>query len=224
MKADFAEFLFNPVERMVVVRPCKKGHPNAFSWNRQEIGTVSLAKILYNSMGWDTEYTFKIPCQTLCNPSTQEEIVLVFDLDNYIGQTAAKKEEAIIAKKEKTTIAREQEEAKSYYYPPDEDEPEQIRDMEEKFQQAVELNKKQFGTPVFIHNPGIRSLGDTGDESDDVWGMMIEARPLDITHTVDANTVDTLFEEIKQNPPTLPQNTSSLLQEPIDGSFTVKEE
>ena len=53
---------------------------------------------------------------------------------------------------------------------------------------------------------------------------MIEARPLDITHTVDANTVDTLFEEIKQNPPTLPQNTSSLLQEPIDGSFTVKEE
>ena len=96
--------------------------------------------------------------------------------------------------------------------------------MEEKFQQAVELNKKQFGTPVFIHNPGIRSLGDTSDVSDDVWGMMIEARPLDITHTVDANTVDTLFEEIKQNPPTLPQNTSSLLQEPIDGSFTVKEE
>ena len=66
-------------------------------------------------MGWDTEYTFKVPCQTLCNPSTQGEIVLVFDLDNYIGQTAAKKEEAIIAKKEKTTIAREQEEAKSYY-------------------------------------------------------------------------------------------------------------
>ena len=224
MKADFAEFLFNPVERMVVVRPCKKGHPNAFSWNRQEIGTVSLAKILYNSMGWDTEYTFKVPCQTLCNPSNQGEVVLVFDLDNYIGQTAAKKEEAIIAKKDKTPITREQEEAKSYYYPPDEDEPEQIRDMEEKSQQAVELNKKQFGTPVFIHNPGIRSLGDTDDDRDGVWGIMIEARPLDITHTVDANTVDTLFEEIKQNPPSLPQNTSSLLQEPIDGSFTVKEE
>ena len=95
MKADFAEFLFNPVERMVVVRPCKEGHPNAFSWNRPEIGTVSLAKILYNSMGWDTEYTFKIPCQTLCNPSNQGEVVLIFDLDNYIGQTAAKKEEAI---------------------------------------------------------------------------------------------------------------------------------
>ena len=224
MKADFAEFLFNPVERMVVVRPCKKGHPNAFSWNRQEIGTVSLAKILYNSMGWDTEYTFKIPCQTLSNPSNQEEVVLVFDLDNYIGQTAAKKEEAIIAKKDKDPIAMEQEEAKSYYYPPDEDEPEQIRDMEEKFQQAVELNKKQFGTPVFIHNPGIRSLGDADDDRDGVWGIMIEERPLDITHAVDANTVDTLFEEIKQNPPTLPQNTSSLLQEPIDGSYTVKEE
>lgn len=224
MKADFAEFLFNPVERMVVVRPCKKGHPNAFSWNPQEIGTVSLAKILYNRMGWDTEYTFKIPCQTLCNPSNQVEVVLVFDLDNYIGQTASKKEEAIIRKKNNTPTAREQEEAKSYYYPPDEDEPQEIRDMEEKFQQAVELNKKQFGTPVFIHTPGIRSLGDADGDRDDVWGMMIEARPLDITHTVDANTVDTLFEEIKQNPPTLPQNTSSLLQEPIDGSYTVKEE
>ena len=95
--------------------------------------------------------------------------------------------------------------------------------MEEKFQKALELTKKQFGTPVFSHNPGIRSLIDDSDGYEDVWGMMVEARPLDITHTVDKNTVDMLFEEIRNDPPTLPPNTSSLLEEAIDGSCTVKE-
>ena len=31
--------------------------------------------------------------------------------------------------------------------------------MEEKFQQAVEANKKIFGTPVFEYNPSIRGIG-----------------------------------------------------------------
>lgn len=223
MDTAFAEFLFNPVERMVIVRPCRQDHPNAFPWDKKYKGAGPLVKILYNSMGWDTEYTFKIPCQTITNPVSGEQTVLVFDLDNYVGRTAAKKEEAIIPKKKAPPAAREEEEAKSYYYPPDEDEPLEIRDMEEKFQKALELNKKQFGTPVFIHNPGIRSLIDDSDGYEDVWGMMVEARSLDITHTVDKNTVDMLFEEIRNDPPTLPQNTSSLLEEAIDGSCTVKE-
>ena len=218
MKAAYAEFLLNPVERMVVVRPCEKDHPNAFLWNDKSKGAVALAKILYNSMGWDTEYSFRIPCQTIANPADQEEVVLIFDLDNYIGQTAAKKEEAIIAKKDEAQAAGEREEAKSYYYPPDEDEPQQIQDMEERFQQAVELNKKQFGTPVFSYSPGIRSLND--DTDSDGWGMLYEARPLDITHTVDQDAVDSLFEKIRENPPKLP---SSLPEKTIDGSYTVKE-
>ena len=77
-------------------------------------------------------------------------------------------------------------------------------------------------TPVFNHNPGIRSLIDDNDGDEGVWGMMVEARPLDVTHTVDKNTVDMLFEEIINDPPTLPQNTSSLFEEAIDGSCTVK--
>ena len=221
METAFAEFLFNPVERMVIVRPCRQDHPNAFPWNEKYKGAAPLTKILFNSMSWDPEYTFKVPCQTITNPASGDQVVLAFDLDNYVGQTAAKKEEVIIPKK-KSSPTGEQEEAKSYYYPPDEDEPQEIKDMEEKFQKVLELNKKQFGTPVFNHNPGIRSLIDDNDGDEGVWGMMAEARPLDVTHTVDKNTVDMLFEEIINDPPTLPQNTSSLFEEAIDGSCTVK--
>ena len=37
--------------------------------------------------------------------------------------------------------------------------------MEEKFQQAVEVNKKLFGTPAFQHNSGVRGLSaESSDE------------------------------------------------------------
>ena len=83
-----------------------------------------------------------------------------------------------LGRKEAEAVAEEREDAKSYYYPPDEDEPQEIRDMEEKFRQAVEVNMKQFGTPVFQYSPGVRGLSPTDEE----WDMMAEARPLDISH------------------------------------------
>ena len=42
------------------------------------------------------------------------------------------------------------------------------------------------------------------ETSEDEWDMLIEARPLDITHTVDAETVDGLLETIKKSPPEMP--------------------
>ena len=135
--------------------------------------------------------------------SLYSDTVLVFDLDNYIGRATAKRDEAIIAKKEDELAEDQREDAKSFYYPPDEEEPQEIQDMEEKFQQAVEANKKIFGTPVFDYNPGIRGL--SSESSDEGWDMMMEARPLDITHTVDADTVDDLLMGIMEDPPVLPQ-------------------
>ena len=89
--------------------------------------------------------------------------------------------------------------------------------MEERFQQAIEVNKRLFGTPVFQHEPGVRGLGT--DCSTDEWDMMAEARPLDIAHTVDTATVDDLLMEIMEDPPVLPQ-TPEAYAEPIqvDGS------
>ena len=69
--------------------------------------------------------------------------------------------------------------------------------------QAVEQNKRHFGTPVFQHIPGLRGLA--AETSEDEWDMMIEARPLDITHTVDVEIVDDLLREIKESPPEMPQ-------------------
>ena len=70
--------------------------------------------------------------------------------------------------------------------------------MEQRFQEAVEINRKIFGTPVFQHASGIRGL------NGDYWDMMVEARPLDIMHTVDADMVDGLLREIRADPPPLP--------------------
>ena len=46
--------------------------------------------------------------------------------------------------------------------------------------------------------------GFSGQEAGEEWDMLIEARPLDIDHKVDPDTVDSLFTAIKENPPEIP--------------------
>ncbi len=197
-----AEMLFNPVERMIVVRPCVSDHPNAMPWDAADRGASSLCRTIFNAMGWDTECSYRIPCQTVSHPSGSA--VLVFDMDNYIGRVMSKKEdEAVIARKQAESVEEEREDAKSYYYPPDEDTPQEIRDIEDRFKQMVEENKRRFGTPVFQHVAGQRGID--AELSGDAWDMMIEARPLDITHTVDAETVNGLLRAIMEAPPEMPQ-------------------
>ena len=222
--AENVELLFNPVERMMVIRPCRPDHPHAIPWDAKYKSAAPLCKVFYDSMGWETDYAFRVPCQAMKNPNAAVlgDTVLVFDLDNYVGRAMSKKDEVIIARKEAEANTEEREDAKSYYYPPDEDEPQEIRDMEEKFQQAVEVNKKLFGTPAFQHNSGVRGL--SAESSDEEWDMMVEARPLDITHTVDAGTVDDLLLEIMDDPPVLPQSQEAYPGEPIVVEPTGEEE
>lgn len=219
---ESVELLFNPVERMMVVRPCRSEHPNAIPWDPKYKSAAPLSKVLYDSMGWETGYSFRIPSQTItrpnANPSLVGNTVLVFDLDNYVGRsTASKKDEVIIARKEAEKDEAGGGEAKSYYYPPDEEEPQEIKEMEEKFEQAVEVNKKTFGTPAFQHDSNVRGLD--MENAEDEWDMMTEARPLDITHTVDSSAVDNLLREIKADPPVLPRN----LYPAVDSTGVVEE-
>ena len=205
MLCNYAELLFNPVERMLVVRPCTVDNPNAIPWDSNSRGASSLSKVLFATMGWEEDYSYRIPCQPLEGPN--EEVVLFFDLDNYVGRAINKAEEVIIARKQ---VEMETDNTgKSYFYPPEDDEePQEIKDMEEKFQKAVEVNKRIFGIPAFEHESNVR-----GFSQGDTWDMMIPARPLDITHTVESATVEDLFDQILNDPPQIPiKKDSSVLK------------
>ena len=195
---ESVELLLNPIERMMVIRPCAPEHPNAMTWDARSRGAAPLSKVIYSVMGWEEDYSFRIPCQTVSD-GTPGHTVLVFDLDNYVGRSVSKKDEAVIAVKEAEQNTEEREDAASYYYPPDDDEPQEIRDMEERFMQAVEVGRKTFGEPAFRHESGMRSI-----PSDSEWDMMTEARPLDVTHTVNADDVDDLLLALMNDPPALP--------------------
>ena len=205
MLCNYAELLFNPVERMLVVRPCTVDNPNAIPWDSNSRGASSLSKVLFATMGWEEDYSYRIPCQPLEGPN--EEVVLFFDLDNYVGRAINKAEEVIIARKQ---VEMETDNTgKSYFYPPEDDEePQEIKDMEEKFQKAVEVNKRIFGIPAFEHESNVR-----GFSQGDTWDMMIPARPLDITHKVESATVEDLFDQILNDPPQIPvKKDSSVLK------------
>lgn len=217
MDAEFAELLFNPVERMLIVRPCDNNHPNAYPWDAKSRGATALAKILYDSMDWDPEYSYRVPCQAISKPEGlkgSSNTVLLFDLDNYVGRAVNKKDEMIIARKEEELLQAQREDAKSYYYPPDEDEePQEIKDLEERFLKAVEVNKRIFGTPAFQHNSNSRAFDSQAEGSS--WDMLIPARPLDINHKIDSSTIDNLLLEIMENPPKLPTVPGVLNQSEI---------
>ena len=203
MDCPFIEILFNPVERMMVARPCSEDEPNAVPWRPGDISAIPVAHMLYDTMGWDAEYTYRVPCRTIREPGGTGA-VLAFDFDNYIGRAANKKEEVIMARKEAALAEDRREDAKSYFYPPEDDEePQEIHDMEERFRKAREQNMKIFGEPVFRHEESMRGFENTSGSGK--WDMLMEAKPIDIDHRVDEESVENLFLEIMDDPPVLQQ-------------------
>ena len=167
-------------------------------------------------MGWDEDYTYRIPCQTIREPGG-DRVVLGFDLDDYIGRAINKKEEVIMARKEAELADEKKEDGKSYFYPPDDDdEPQEIRDMEERFQKAREQNKKIFGEPVFQQS-SVRGFDEGTNEGG--WDMMVEAKAVDIAHRIDAGKVEELFQSIVDDPPELKAEKEH--EEEIEGSGAV---
>ena len=204
MKTDYAELLFNPVERMLIVRPCESSHPNAIEWGSKSRGASYLCRIIYESMGWDKEYSYRIPCQIMpiLMPDDTVQDILIFDLDNYIGRAVNKKDEIIIARKQAEMQAVQNEDAKSFYYPPeDDDEPQELMEIAEQVQREFEISKKIFGIPAFKHTSAFRSIDGIGTWEE--W--LAPARPLDASHRIDAQVIDSLLRDIKENPPELPQ-------------------
>ena len=221
MVTEYAEILFNPVERMIVVRPCSKKNPNAIKWGGKSKGASYLCKIIYDSMGWDTEYAYRIPCQTIVieKPDGDYQPILIFDLDNYIGRAVNKKEEIVQARQVQEQAEKMEEEAKSYFFPPEEDEePEELAEIAEQVQKALELSKKIFGTPAFRHTSTFRSID--GEGSWEEW--LAPARPLDTNHRYDADEVDDMLRNIQEDPPELPREAppehKDVIEVPPDGT------
>lgn len=114
----------------------------------------------------------------------------------------SKKEEAVIPIRSEAP----KEEAKSYFYPPDDDEPQEIKDLEEKIEKALEKNRKNFGKPAFSYDGGFRSLEDLTEED-----LMMEAVPMDKNHKLDSKDINDLFLEIMDDPPLIRDVKSPIL-------------
>lgn len=200
-RTEFVELLLNPVERMLVVRPCDPGNPNAIRWADENgkgkgVGASAFCHILFSILGWDENYSYRVPC-TVRNRGS--EAVLFFDLDNFIGtengRRGEKPAEEIAAVEE--AIREESEETKGIFFGADEDEePQEIEDteeMERKLQELAEIERLTFGTPVFEHSGEIRlpAIDDDGE-----WDVMAEPRVLGEDHRVDKAVVESLQDEL----------------------------
>lgn len=60
-RCQYVEMLFNPVERMLAVRPCSPDHPNAIRWAKDNgtstlLGAKAFCRLLFDILNWDENY------------------------------------------------------------------------------------------------------------------------------------------------------------------------
>lgn len=94
-QCQYVEMLLNPTKRMIVVRPCSPDHPNAIRWatedgKGQSIDASTFCKRLFTLMDWDESYRYRVQGDVL---SHNGEMILRFDLSNFICVATQRKEE-----------------------------------------------------------------------------------------------------------------------------------
>ena len=194
-RCRYVELLFNPVERMLAVRPCSPEHPNALCWatdcgSSVQLGARAFCTQLFGMLNWDESYTFRVPAMLRARG---DEKVLFFDLDNYIGHDTAAKPEAPAEVLPEVIEPEESESMQGFFYAADEDEGIEItedpEDIERRVREQIEREKRTYGTPAFEHSSGTRipMIDDDGE-----WDITAEAVVLDSDHTVDAYTIERL--------------------------------
>lgn len=132
-RTQYVELLFNPVERMLAIRPCAEDNPNAICWATESgksrmVSASAFCRILFSILDWDSEYTYRVPCIVR---SRGDETILFFDLDNFIGSAKKSRdenlEEEVAAAEE--AIREESEETRGIFFSADdEEEPQEIED------------------------------------------------------------------------------------------------
>ena len=199
IRCQYVEVLFNPVERMIVVRPCNPDHPNAIRWADDKgksvnFGSKAFCTILYTLLDWNPEYTYRVPAIVRTKDG---ETILFFDLDNFVGKITVKRQpEQEMGAEAESPVFSESEETKGIFYAADDEEPQAVEDteeMERKLRAIAEYEKRNFGTPAFEHDGDIRipSIDDDGE-----WDVMVAARVLGDDHHVDKAIVEALQDEM----------------------------
>ncbi len=195
LKTDrhLVEILLNPVERVLAVRPCDPDETNAVRWANQaghgvEIGAKAFCGILYEILGWDTGYTYRVPMTVR---SRNGQTVLFFDLDNYIGREIGRKDVAIRPLDTHPDVRKESEDTQGIFFGAEDEEVH----LEESPEQQAQLRRVQeeyekrcFGTPVFEHTGFRVSSVDREDE----WDVMTPARAIESSHRVSQDQIDEL--------------------------------
>lgn len=200
IRQKYVEVLFNPVERMIAVRPCSEDHPNAIRWaddngKSMSLGSKAFCTILFTLLDWNPEYTYRVPAIVR---TKEDETVLFFDLDNFIGKAITKRTVTLetVPDGAETPIPEADEETRGIFYAADDEEPQAVEDteeMERKLREIAEYEKRSFGTPAFEHNGNVRlpSIDDDGE-----WDVMVAARVLGDDHRVDETIVEALQDEM----------------------------
>ncbi len=192
------EVLFNPVERMLAVRPCADGHPNALRWVDRKgkgasLGAKAFCTILYQSLGWATDYTFRVPAVLR---TRGDERILFFDLDNYIGRKTSERQTVPEEAPVEGDRRAESEETRGIFFGADDEEitaADDTAEVERRLRERAEYEKRHFGTPAFEHNSDFRL---TAIDDDGEWEVMAEARPLSGDHRVDPGEIEALQEAL----------------------------
>lgn len=200
IRQKYVEVLFNPVERMIAVRPCSEDHPNAIRWandngKSMSLGSKAFCTILFTLLDWNTEYTYRVPAIVR---TKEDETVLFFDLDNFIGKAITKRTAIpeTVPDGTETPIPEADEETRGIFYAADDEEPQAVEDteeMERKLREIAEYEKRNFGTPAFEHNGNVRLPSIDDDEE---WDVMVAARVLGDDHRVDETIVEALQDEM----------------------------
>ena len=130
-----------------------------------------------------------------------DEKILFFDLDNYIGHSTSAKAEPIEEPAPEVIEAdTADEEMQGFFYAADEDEATEIvednEELERRMRERIELEKRSYGTPAFEHNSASRlpMIDDDGE-----WDVMAEAVVLDVDHTVDADTIERMQDDMLES-------------------------
>lgn len=86
--SDFIEVLFNPIDKLVAIRPTEEQMPGAIRWRKKKdgkqypcmVGSAAFTKIVYELMGWPQLWNTSVIAQTYTDKNAT---VMLFDLTQY---------------------------------------------------------------------------------------------------------------------------------------------
>ena len=198
-KQETVEMLINPVERMILVRPCDPSEKNAIHWcdkngRGKSLGAAAFCKMIYSLMVWEEDFSYRLPAIVKnCGTDT----VLFFDLDHSVGTMTVREEPSAENQKDvsEETPVQEAPNGKAYFYSADDetaDEPQEIEEiavLEKKLKQAQELERRTFGEPAFDHDLDFRL---PPPDENGQWDLMAQAVPLSDNYGVEKEVIENM--------------------------------